>query len=838
MMADNINVTDIHLGKTVKLSYGVFGEVDIGKFDNQLIAAYKISTNFPICSSTFGSLEHDNIIKLYGISNKCFLMEYTGFESLHSFLHEQCQGTYKLKNALNWMREAALGLEYIYLRHPQLTFLKLCPQLIYFGTKFSYSGFKSVKIAILPDKLIDHKKAANYFSPEEFYGEKNAMGQSDVFSIGIIIWEVLARKQLFHHTNYTYTEIVEAVLRGERPSMDEITIKIDSQLKSLMRNCWNTNPDERPTIQMVISTLSGILEKEECLDQLIPEYLGLYVDMDIIDMGKKIGEDCFSVSQRATWLNMEKTITKLKFSTDQWTPTLSFKMKLNKNIRINSAFLVNLYGYSLGKEGIYLISDYSDDGSLHDYVHGGGRSKFSVNNLIKLMLDAAEAICFLNTRRNIRHTFHTYILTPHNMILFNNFKRLKIRDNFFNVDARSFLNFAKTTYDLVYIAPEVFETEIFTDASEVYNFGIILYEVFARKKPYYNLYPIEKDDLRYHIALGIRVLMPDIEELKLQYIENLIRKCLHPHEHKRPKHGILVLDLQSQLLLSTDNSTMMKPYGFVHYSDINFMESIGRGSFGIVYRADWLKNDVAVKKIKIIEAENKDTALKAFEKEVNQLSLTNHENIVKLYGSCSHENFAYLVMDYAECGSLYNYLHGDEQKEYTMARALDWMIQCVQGIQHLHSMTPKPMLHRDLKTQNLLLTDNNRILKIADFGTATDLRTLMTSAIGTVAYMAPEVLSGEKYTEKCDIYSFGIVLWEVMARRKPFHHLKNQRNETIMFCASKGNRPPLDDLMPNCNELKTLIENCWHHNPENRPAAKNISLDTVPCFYSLIKRTA
>lgn len=101
---------------------------------------------------------------------------------------------------------------------------------------------------------------------------------------------------------------------------------------------------------------------------------------------------------------MEKTITKLKFSTDQWTPTLSFKMKLNKNIRINSAFLVNLYGYSLGKEGIYLISDYSDDGSLHDYVHGGGRSKFSVNNLIKLMLDAAEVYS------QIRHIIHIFQL--------------------------------------------------------------------------------------------------------------------------------------------------------------------------------------------------------------------------------------------------------------------------------------------------------------------------------------------------------------------------------------------------------------------------------------------
>lgn len=71
----------------------------------------------------------------------------------------------------------------------------------------------------------------------------------------------------------------------------------------------------------------------------------------------------------------------------------------------------------------------------------------------------------------------------------------------------------------------------------------------------------------------------------------------------------------------------------------------------------------------------KDTNLRH---EANQLSRTNHENIIKLYGICDHNGSAYLVISHAECGPLYNYLHGDEQNEYTMARAIDWMTQFTQ----------------------------------------------------------------------------------------------------------------------------------------------------------------
>ncbi|KAL7741168.1 hypothetical protein ACLKA6_018192 [Drosophila palustris] len=102
------------------------------------------------------------------------------------------------------------------------------------------------------------------------------------------------------------------------------------------------------------------------------------------------------------------------------------------------------------------------------------------------------------------------------------------------------------------------------------------------------------------------------------------------------------------------------------------------------------------------------------------------------------------------------------------------MLQCAKGVAYLHGLNPK-IIHRDLKSQNLLLLDNYRTLKICDFGTLRPLATMMT-VVGTAAYMAPEVYAstqvdlGSDYTEKCDVYSFGIVCWEIMSQKKPFYH--------------------------------------------------------------------
>ncbi|XP_023170271.2 dual specificity protein kinase zak2-like [Drosophila hydei] len=786
------------------LDYGAFGEAFIYKWSmDPLNPVVVVDNTYNIDSSDVQLLlriNHKNVIKFAEIIDGFMMLEYADCGSLKQLLHGDEQREYSLRNALDWMHQAAKGLKYLHsCIYATTTYYRLTPKFLMLTNNYRY-----LKVIVLPSKCQNLSPTIT----ERIMEKIDLTERSDMYSIGTTIWELLTRKKLFYNTAYTSHDIFEAVLRGEHPPISDIKISIDDCFKRLIESCWNANPDERPTIQELISTLDGILKEEinADLDQVLKANTGAIIDFADIEICKQIREDRFGVSHKAMWLGKEKTVTKFKDSTQAWTEHQPFLEQIRKNIKLNNEYLVNIYGISIGKEDTYLISDYSDCGSLHDFMYDREQRKYSVNSAIKWMMDAAEGICLLNRKRQT-NMFLNYILTPYNMILFNNFKRLKISDYCSPFEAS---NVVDSTAEIAYIAPEVFRQNQYSETSDVYSLGIILWEVLARKKPYYELINVHPHNLVKMIKVtGMRPALSDIKKLELDSIEEFIETCWHQDQLKRPDPDLWFNYLDSHC--SQINATkFIQSYEDVNYQDIELIETIGSGSFGLVYRAKWCEMVVAVKECKSIATTN-------FEQEIKQLARTNNQNIVKLYGSCFHENCAYLVMDYAECGSLYNYLHGDEQKEYTMARALDWMIQCVQGIQHLHSMTPKPMLHRDLKTPNLLLTDNNRILKIADFGTATDLRTLMTSEIGTVAYMAPEVLIGKNYTEKCDIYSFGIVLWEVMARRKPFHHLKNRSTPALIMQTFKGERPLVGALIPNCEELKTLIVNCWHQEPEERP---------------------
>uniref|UniRef100_A0A8C5I6K2 Mitogen-activated protein kinase kinase kinase 7 n=1 Tax=Gouania willdenowi TaxID=441366 RepID=A0A8C5I6K2_GOUWI len=250
------------------------------------------------------------------------------------------------------------------------------------------------------------------------------------------------------------------------------------------------------------------------------------------------------------------------------------------------------------------------------------------------------------------------------------------------------------------------------------------------------------------------------------------------------------------------------PFEEINYEDIEVEEVVGRGAFGVVCKAKWKGKDVA---IKTIESESER---KAFSVELRQLSRVNHPNIVKLYGSCNCP--VCLVMEYAEGGSLYNVLHGAEPLPYyTASHAMSWCLQCSQGVAYLHGMKPKALIHRDLKPPNLLLVAGGTVLKICDFGTACDIQTHMTNNKGSAAWMAPEVFEGSNYSEKCDVFSWGIILWEVITRRKPFDEIGGSGyRETI------GTRPPLIKNLP--KPIESLMTRCWSKDPSQRPSMEEI----------------
>ncbi|XP_061563431.1 mitogen-activated protein kinase kinase kinase 7 isoform X2 [Cololabis saira] len=254
------------------------------------------------------------------------------------------------------------------------------------------------------------------------------------------------------------------------------------------------------------------------------------------------------------------------------------------------------------------------------------------------------------------------------------------------------------------------------------------------------------------------------------------------------------------------------PFEEINYEDIEVEEVVGRGAFGVVCKAKWKGKDVA---IKTIESESER---KAFIVELRQLSRVNHPNIVKLYGSCN--NPVCLVMEYAEGGSLYNVLHGAEPLPYyTASHAMSWCLQCSQGVAYLHGMKPKALIHRDLKPPNLLLVAGGTVLKICDFGTACDIQTHMTNNKGSAAWMAPEVFEGNNYSEKCDVFSWGIILWEVITRRKPFDEIGGPAFR-IMWAVHNGTRPPLIKNLP--KPIESLMTRCWSKDPSQRPSMEEI----------------
>ncbi|KAM4693775.1 mitogen-activated protein kinase kinase kinase 7 isoform 4-T4 [Discoglossus pictus] len=250
----------------------------------------------------------------------------------------------------------------------------------------------------------------------------------------------------------------------------------------------------------------------------------------------------------------------------------------------------------------------------------------------------------------------------------------------------------------------------------------------------------------------------------------------------------------------------------IDYKEIEVEEVVGRGTFGVVCKAKWREKDVAIKQIE------SESERKAFIVELRQLSRVNHPNIVKLYGACL--NPVCLVMEYAEGGSLYNVLHGAEPLPYyTAAHAMSWCLQCAQGVAYLHSMKPKALIHRDLKPPNLLLVAGGTVLKICDFGTACDIQTHMTNNKGSAAWMAPEVFEGSNYSEKCDVFSWGIILWEVITRRKPFDEIGGPAFR-IMWAVHNGTRPPLIKNLP--KPIESLMTRCWSKDPPQRPSMEEI----------------
>uniref|UniRef100_A0A3Q3WE46 Mitogen-activated protein kinase kinase kinase 12 n=1 Tax=Mola mola TaxID=94237 RepID=A0A3Q3WE46_MOLML len=243
----------------------------------------------------------------------------------------------------------------------------------------------------------------------------------------------------------------------------------------------------------------------------------------------------------------------------------------------------------------------------------------------------------------------------------------------------------------------------------------------------------------------------------------------------------------------------------VPFEEISDLQWVGSGAQGAVFLGKFHGEDVAVKKVRDIK-----------ETEIKHLRKLKHPNIITFKGVCTQAPCYCILMEYCAQGQLYEVLRAG--RKITPSLLVDWSMGIAGGMNYLHL---HKIIHRDLKSPNMLITHDD-LVKISDFGTSKELSDKSTkmSFAGTVAWMAPEVIRNEPVSEKVDIWSFGVVLWEMLTGEIPYKDVDS--SAIIWGVGNNSLQLPIPDSCP--DGFKILLRQCWNCKPRNRPSFRQILL--------------
>lgn len=187
-----------------------------------------------------------------------------------------------------------------------------------------------------------------------------------------------------------------------------------------------------------------------------------------------------------------------------------------------------------------------------------------------------------------------------------------------------------------------------------------------------------------------------------------------------------------------------------------------------------------------------------------------HKNVVQFIGACTKPPNLCILTEFMPGGSVYDFLH-KQKGTFKFPSLLKVAIDISKGMNYLHQNN---IIHRDLKAANLLM-DENEVVKVADFGVARVKAQsgVMTAETGTYRWMAPEVIEHRPYDHKADVFSFGVVLWELLTGKVPYDYLTPL--QAAVGVVQKGLRPTIPkNTHP---RLAELLERCWQQDPTLRP---------------------
>jgi serine/threonine protein kinase len=307
-----------------------------------------------------------------------------------------------------------------------------------------------------------------------------------------------------------------------------------------------------------------------------------------------------------------------------------------------------------------------------------------------------------------------------------------------------------------------------------------------------------------------------------------------PPTRRRPSAGaeqphieeIQAASIAEELPLNSDENSW--PASFrelteiekVNYSDLMFVESLGSGEFGQVFRGFYRREEVAIKELYYDDTLMTDIVLQDLAKEIESFRGLRHKRLVRFIGACLEMPHPCLVTQYMPGGSLHHLLHV-RKLQLPPLHAINMCLQLADGVMYLHSQNPT-VVHRDLKSLNVVL-DMNLNVKICDFGLTESMeRTHITKRNngGSPRYMAPELFDNKtKVTEKIDIWALGCIFVEIFSGPLPYEQINTLADLTREMLVHRRSPDVPNHIFEN---IRMIIQRCLDFEPHLRPTSKQM----------------
>ncbi|KAL2944913.1 Serine/threonine-protein kinase HT1 [Bienertia sinuspersici] len=403
------------------------------------------------------------------------------------------------------------------------------------------------------------------------------------------------------------------------------------------------------------------------------------------------------------------------------------------------------------------LTKFCSKGSLKSYLIKIERSntRLSLSKVINFGLDIARGMEYVHSRGVIHRD-----IKPDHVFIDHNF-RLKIAD--FGVSCEEKKNDFKKVGSLRCMAPEM----------------------------------ISQNNYAYGVAN--KNLQSEVPNECPEFMRVLIERCCSKDPKMRPEFWEIV---KNKLALIMD------------FSQLLLGKKFAEGAYGKIYHGLYSNKKVAVKILQVHDHEEDKYKSKQIHKQFNEevgfLSRLRHENVVEFVAACSTPVYCILTKFCSE-GSLKSYLTKIERSNtrLPLSKVINIGLDIARGMEYVHS---RGVIHRDIKPDNVLI-DHNFQLKIADFGVSCEEKKNDFKKVGTLRWMAPEMISQNKYGRKVDVYSFGLILYEMVSGRVPFGSLNPI--QVAYGVANKNLKPEVPNECPEF--MRVLIERCCCKDPKMRP---------------------